>query len=176
MLDELKKDAYFHKLISMFVLIIVVLCMAAVYLTGQIRSNASINARLKAESEAQAEWVRNADISKNAEILAALPSAATADNVETQFQQQLNMFTNHNLHIKNVRTKNVPEEKNKFGYIDCQIELTGSWESIAQCLNELESKYLISISDLSIAADEQLTAKIKYKFYYGGKDNNDKNT
>lgn len=175
MFDELKKDASFNKLISMLVLIIIVLCLTAAYLTGQIRNNTIKNDRLKAEAAAQAEWIKNTDASKNAEILAALPAAATEDNVESQFQQQLNMFSKHNLLIKDVRTKNVPEEKNKFGYIECQMELSGSWESITQCLNELESTYLISISDLSIAADEQLTTKIKYKFYYGGKNNDVKN-
>lgn len=183
MIEQIKNDtSSFKRDISLLTLIILLLMIVAYIATSMAAgSYQKMQADKNAVQEKQ-EWLRNFDITGNQLLLSNIPKLPKAADIDSVIQEQLTIIGQHNIQISDIKNKTVAADtKSKNGsklpYVQCDLQMEGEWEHITACLNNLESKYVLSISELQIEQNQKgsgVKAKIQYKTFYKGT-NNEKN-
>lgn len=184
MFEQLQKDtSSFKKDIGLLSLIIILLVVAAYVLTSMSAGSYQKMLADKNTAQEKKEWLQQFDYAGNQLLLTNIPKLPLAANIDTVIQEQLATISNHNIQISDIKNKTfAADTKSKNGsklpYVQCDLQLEGEWEQITSCLNNLESRYVLSISKLQIEQNSKgpgVKAKVQYKTYYKGTNKNEKN-
>lgn len=121
----------------------------------------------------QEYWLNNFDLAGNEELLDSLPVIVKEKDADAAIQYQMSIFKNNNLVVTDVKNKNIPArsqgKKKTPGYIQCDVQLDGEWNNFISALNQLENKYLVSVTSLQIEQNAKasgIKAKVQYRIIF----------
>lgn len=157
-------------LIMGFIVGILIICMAIMNYASKAYIERHQN---DIKIKQQEYWLNNFDLAGNEELLDSLPVIVKEKEADEAIQYQMSIFKNNNLAVTDVKNKSIPArsqgKKKTPGYIQCDVQLDGEWNNFISALNQLENKYLVSVTSLQIEQNAKasgIRAKVQYRIIF----------
>jgi hypothetical protein len=173
MIEQFEQDKGPFKKKAVMLLLVALVLLIICGLTNYLRAGfVSAQADLYVKSRQKQEWLKNFNFDQYQAVLAKLPRVCKIDELESVQQQRLGLFAKYNLKV--VTVANNPDQTAGPGsktmkFKSATASVTGTWENIMACLNELEHGNLVVVTDLDVTTDHSsggLLVKFTYRIYY----------